>query len=537
MTTAPRSTPSDPTPAQVTMTLSAIAATAATPRPSGESQEAQALRMMGGIWTQLTDPGLATGAALWRLVWLGLSPDNANMAYIAQNFDGSNEFAVIIRGTIDHPVDMMEDLDVGTIVPFPVNGTALPVSAGAMAAFTQVVNAPGTTGTPGRTGAAAEPYERSGPALPIPSGSPLVQALAALLALAPAAPQPTVYVTGHSLGGAVATLLATHLQARDWSPSEPRFALFTFAAPTAGLEDFASYVDTVPWSAYGRYANAWDVVPLAWWNLTSAGSWFQDPPGPAATDEVLLLLKEIDTLRKGNLYVQPQATLPVLNGDYAAHDGRLVRRTTADYLGQLAYQHANATYLALLGAPLLTPGPVVTSLSTTTGDGGTPVTVTGTGFSAESVLDFGPIPCAEFSVDPSGTVIRALAPAGLGIVDVRVTNGLGTSPAVPLGQFAYGGLAPVVVSAVAPDEGTHGDPVTITGSGFADGAAVHFGKNPAEGRVHVEPPTQITAHVPRRLPTTADTGSADGTTVNVTVTVGVATSPTSPADEFTYEKD
>ncbi|MFC9236482.1 hypothetical protein ACFTZK_08530 [Streptomyces decoyicus] len=57
MTKAPRSTP---TPAQVTMTLSALAATAATPRPSGETLQGQAQRAMRGITAQLKDVTLAT---------------------------------------------------------------------------------------------------------------------------------------------------------------------------------------------------------------------------------------------------------------------------------------------------------------------------------------------------------------------------------------------------------------------------------------------------------------------------------------------
>ncbi|MET8626856.1 IPT/TIG domain-containing protein [Kitasatospora sp. NPDC004669] len=43
-----------------------------------------------------------------------------------------------------------------------------------------------------------------------------------------------------------------------------------------------------------------------------------------------------------------------------------------------------------------------------------------------------------------------------------------------MGQFAYGGPAPVEVGAVGPTGGKVGTPVTIGGSGFADGATVHF---------------------------------------------------------------
>ncbi len=507
-----------------TMALAAIAATAAAPRPSGETQNAHALRITGGIWTQLTDPSIDTGG-VWRMVWLGLSPDNANMACVLQNFDGSNQFAVVVRGTVDSPLDMMEDLDVGTVVPFTAAGSPTPVavSAGAMAAFTQVVNATGFTGTPAER-ALEDESGRPGPALP--PGTKLTAALADLLAVAPTSPPPVVYVTGHSLGGCVATMLAPYLQAQDWAPSEPQFGLVTFAAPTAGPQGFARYVSGGPWKPFATYTNAYDLVPLAWSGLATAKSWYPKGKGPVATTGVQVLLSELDLLRKGNVYVQPDAGLPPLNQDYGNHDPQLVEETTADYLGQVAYQHANSTYLTLLGGTQVLAGPVVTAVNPTFGPSGTPVVIHGTGFTPDSVVDFGTIPCTGWSVDPSGTTITTAAPTGLGIVDVRVTNQLGTSHSVPLGQFAYDGPAPVVVSSVTPSRWFIGKQVTLRGSGFTEEATVRF-KDTAAGPITFNSPTEIAVTVPSRVPIPK--------TVDVTVTVGVATSPTSPADEFTYE--
>lgn len=64
------------------------------------------------------------------------------MAYIAKNNDGSNQFAVVVRGTIASVTDILEDLDVGTVVPFTASGSTSPISVskGAMDAFTQVVD-------------------------------------------------------------------------------------------------------------------------------------------------------------------------------------------------------------------------------------------------------------------------------------------------------------------------------------------------------------------------------------------------------------
>ncbi|MEW1656593.1 IPT/TIG domain-containing protein [Streptomyces sp. NPDC093707] len=534
----------DPTPAQVTMTLAAMAATAATPRPSGETVQAQARRAMRGITAQLADSTLATRGT-WQLKWLAISPDNANLVYIAWNADGSNRFAVVVRGTVGNATDTMEDLDVGTVVPFTVGGSAnAAVSAGAMAAFTQVVNARGTTGT------SAEPAPDADPGPPdsaVPWGTTLVRALADLLASVPSTPRPTVYVTGHSLGGCIATMVAPYLLTQTWPANTPQFALLTFAAPTAGLKSFADYVDSLNWRLNERHINAYDIVPLAWSELLKAEKWYPTPPGPKATDEVRALLVEIDKLKKHNRYVQPNAKDPsARNKHYLVHDKELVNQTTDDFLGQVAFQHANATYLRLLDAPVLPAGPVVTSLSATAAEGGTQLTVFGVGFTPDSVVDFGPIPCPDFLVDLAGRWIRAVVPEGAGIVDVRVTTMLGTSPAVPLGRFAYGGPPPVVVSAVSPNSGPAGSHVGIEGSGFAQGATVRF-KNRDADSVSVESATLIRATVPSRLPgePQTDEPNANGArangakedkekTVDVTVQVGVATSPTGPADEFTY---
>ncbi len=81
------------------------------------------------------------------------------------------------------------------------------------------------------------------------------------------------------------------------------------------------------------------------------------------------------------------------------------------------------------------------------------------------------------------------------------------------------------VTGVSPDSGaTTGETtVTITGTNFEGATAVHFGAASAE-KFTVHSPTSITAVSPP---------GAVGT-VNVTVTVPAGTSPTVPADRFTY---
>ncbi|MFD8542601.1 IPT/TIG domain-containing protein [Streptomyces sp. NPDC059649] len=485
-----QSTPITP---QVAMTLAAIAATGATPRPSGETLQAQTDRIKSGITRQLSNPLTKS----WSPTWLALSPDNANMAYIVKNND---QIAVVIRGTIASVTDILEDLDVvGTVVPFTASGSPSPISVskGAMDAFTQIVD-----------------MRQLG------TGSTLVQALASAMT---GVPQPTVYVIGHSLGGCIANMVALYLKAQTWQKVQPQFGLVTFAAPTAGLESFASYLTSQFGSMNQRYVNAYDVVPLAWADLPTAENWYPNP-GPAANLEVKGLLGTIASLPGNNVYVQP-GTAVTKNTDYMVRDDNVVKSSLADFLGQVEFQHANSTYLRLLDAPVLAGPPVVTSVIPSFGASRTQVTIKGSGFSKDCQVDFGPVACQKPpTFNPDGT-ITAEVPDGTGIVNVYVTNPLGTSAAVPLSQFAYGGPEPVVVTGITPDRGRANDSVTISGAGFAKGATVHFGKNPSPS-VQVDT-DKIVAKAP-------PSGKPTSTTVDITVTVNGYSSPTGPADEFTY---
>lgn len=128
---------------------------------------------------------------------------------------------------------------------------------------------------------------------------------------------------------------------------------------------------------------------------------------------------------------------------------------------------ATYTYLA--------PAPVVTSVSPAGGPaaGGTLVTVTGTGFGGVSGVSFGTTPA--FFLPQSPTSLLAMAPAGAGTVDVRVTTPAGTSVLSSQSAFRYQ-MAPVVTS-VTPDRGpaAGGTAVTIAGTGFTGATAVRFG--------------------------------------------------------------
>ena len=169
--------------------------------------------------------------------------------------------------------------------------------------------------------------------------------------------------------------------------------------------------------------------------------------------------------------------------------------------------------------------PVVANLNPNKGllAGGASVVITGAGFTGATAVTFGATPATGFNVD-SPSQINATAPAGTGVVDVRVTTPSGTSATSAADQFIYAG--PPTVTGISPTAGpaAGGTTVIITGTEFlaADPTgAVKFGATNATYVVNSN--TQITATAP------AGTG-----TVDVTVTTLAGTTPTSAADQFTY---
>lgn len=332
---------------QVMMTLAALAYTDETTTP-GETLAQQEQRILGDLNTSTVHGlGQVPTTRAWTAIWVGLSgdPQRSNMAYIARSTAQPDVVAVCIRGSdVGLFLDALQDFDVSLMVPFPHGGH---VAQGAWDAFTRVTQAVYVPG--GSAGL---------------EGTTLLQALQRLVGGASPGTTTTIHVTGHSLGGAIATTVGLHLRAQAWS-RPVRFQVHTFAAPTAGDGEFARAFDaafpgTSPsadssWRVY----NAYDVVPNAWETLdTVVTTFYPTPPGPPATIEVRLIVLGLEAITSGNRYVQPGAAgsgnAVELNHDYRLYDPGDVAATTSAFLGQFAYQHGGNTYLQLLGAPLVT---------------------------------------------------------------------------------------------------------------------------------------------------------------------------------------
>jgi large repetitive protein len=151
------------------------------------------------------------------------------------------------------------------------------------------------------------------------------------------------------------------------------------------------------------------------------------------------------------------------------------------------------------------------------------VTITGTGFTGATAVNFGGTAAASFTVN-SDTSIAAVSPtAGAGTVDVTVTTAGGTSATSTTDQFTF--VAAPSVSGLSPNSGpvSGGTLVTITGVNFTDATAVSFGDAPAGFTVDSD--TSITAVAPV---------GEQPDNVDVTVASLGGTSARSAADQFTW---
>jgi hypothetical protein len=176
------------------------------------------------------------------------------------------------------------------------------------------------------------------------------------------------------------------------------------------------------------------------------------------------------------------------------------------------------------------PLPIVEAVSPSGGplDGGTAVTITGTGFiSGGTSVNFGSGYAATSITVKSATSITATSPAeSAGTIDITVTTPGGTSTTTTADEFTFDAVP--TLTAVSPNAGpiAGGTTVTITGTGFVSGrTSVSFGSGHGAADVTVNSPTSITTSPPAE-----STG-----TVDVTVGTPGGTSAPSTADRFTYD--
>jgi lipase (class 3) len=281
-----------------------------------------------GYLLPTTNPPNATNGE-WALVWgpAATEVDAGNLMFVTYNASTS-QYAVAVRGTYPNfglalLVDLYEDLDVSH--PDPWSYPTVP----------DALVAGGTT-------------DGLSDLLSLASNGVTFRAFVdSQIALSGA----HVFVTGHSLGGALTTVLAPWLVYQlSQSKASNAVTPYTYAAPTAGNSIFANFYTRLFTNSY-RYYNEIDMVPKAWANLLDMKSLYSSP-GPAcpfefksAIDLVSDWLKSIDIS-----YTQPNGAGEPLSG---------VASSTEEYFTEVLDQHDHNYYLELLGArtvPIVAPG-------------------------------------------------------------------------------------------------------------------------------------------------------------------------------------
>ena len=115
--------------------------------------------------------------------------------------------------------------------------------------------------------------------------------------------------------------------------------------------------------------------------------------------------------------------------------------------------------------------PAVTGISPVSGPwvGGTSVTITGSGFSGATAVEFGTAAASSFSVNSAGTQITAVSPAAAaGAVDVTVVTAGGTSLTSSADEFSYLPTNSVTTLVSSQNPATQGQPVTFTATVSGD---------------------------------------------------------------------
>lgn len=182
--------------------------------------------------------------------------------------------------------------------------------------------------------------------------------------------------------------------------------------------------------------------------------------------------------------------------------------------------------LMLISCSSIFAGPVITSISPNFGPvaGGTVVTITGSGFTGVTAVDFGAGNSASFTFIDDNHITATSPVDSAGAEQVSVTVGVDTSPFTQFAYFTYQGdwLGYVDVqsnnSAAVFDAKTHG-PVTTTITGVAAGP-----------RFNGISPTSTKVYVPGGASSLVSVINIATNTITATVTVGsspntVATAP------------
>ena len=163
------------------------------------------------------------------------------------------------------------------------------------------------------------------------------------------------------------------------------------------------------------------------------------------------------------------------------------------------------------------PMPMITSLSTSSGVVGTPVTIIGSGLTGASAVKFNGT-TATYSVTDDQHISTSV-PAGASTGTITVTTPGGTATSA---QFTVNPSPTPTITTFSPLSGPVTTPVTITGTGLTGASAVKFNGTGAAFSVTDD------SHISSSVPSGATTGLISVTTPGGTAMSATAFSVTSP---------
>lgn len=312
---------------QIMITLCELSYTDENPLP-GETVQQQEARMLGDINNSLssTMPG-------WSVAWGPvLTLDRGNMMFIAGNAT-TNQYALAIRGTDWHFIlDWLQDLTVLQLVPAPYNAN-VKIAFGTAIGITALYNQ--TAGS-------------------VSTGAQMTAS--AFLKSLPATAK--IYVTGHSLGGCLASAIAPWFVTDGVATTT--LQVYTYAAPTAGEQAFATYYNNLFGTRAFRYYNAIDLVPNAWATVAAIKQLFTPwPTCPALISNLInWALPAIPAyVQTGSAAAGSAISLPgVVHFDKTMVPVVKLPGPINDlfWAQEVGVQHAGSYYAQLLGAPPIT---------------------------------------------------------------------------------------------------------------------------------------------------------------------------------------
>ena len=193
----------------------------------------------------------------------------------------------------------------------------------------------------------------------------------------------------------------------------------------------------------------------------------------------------------GSTSVPPAGVTVNLNGTVTAY-------SPAHAAGTVPVSLTTVGGTVVAGNFTYTAAPIVSGVSPNFGpyEGGTLVTVSGSGFTNATAVSFGGVPASSFFVLSDGSLDAVSPPGALGNTDITVTTAGGPSATSVKDKFTYEAIAPEIDS-MGPATGpaTGGTNVIITGKYFLGTTAVDFGSTPATS-FHVDSSTQLEAVSP-----------------------------------------